>query len=81
MIDIKPKWTKINDNELRQLYEFHHKSSLEDFRTICLNIIKAAASPNNLLIEALKRDMSKDKMLMRVNNFAFAGQGLKVLKI
>jgi len=68
-----------NLKEQQQLmfYAAVTKMSRDDTLAYCTQLIKGARVPNNTLINQLK-SMSKDRMIIAMNNFIMKGQGFGV---
>lgn len=76
---MKQSSTKIKEFDQISFYQDYYNMSLEDFRQRCIALIANARSPNQLMIQQLKKGSSKDFLLKSVNNFIMKGHGYGVL--
>ena len=70
---------KINEQAIKAFYDHYKNDSVEEFRAFCIQLIMNARAPNQQILRQINT-MSKDQILKSVNNFAFKGQGLGVIK-
>jgi hypothetical protein len=76
---MKKSQNLIKEMDLIVYYQDYYNMSLEDFRARSIDLIKTARAPNVMLIESLKKMMSKDSILTSVNNFVQKGHGYGVI--
>lgn len=76
---MKKSQNLIKEMDLIVYYQDYYNMSLEDFRARSIDLIKTARAPNVMLIESLKKMMSKDSILKSVNNFVQKGHGYGVI--
>lgn len=76
---MKKSQNLIKEMDLIVYYQDYYNMSLEDFRARSIDLIKTARAPNVVLIESLKKMMSKDSILKSVNNFVQKGHGYGVI--
>lgn len=75
------KHNPLNDDALRDLYEKHKTLDVIPFRDHCVSMINLGTGKKEkkvAFINMLTNISNKDQMLMKVQNFVFAGMGLKV---
>lgn len=64
------------------IYDSYAKASLNEFRDICIeaiNNLRGTKVKKDSIIRELMKLTNKDRMVTKVTNFVFAGQGLKVI--
>ncbi len=64
------------------IYESYAKASLNEFRDVCIAAIEklhGTKVKKDSIIRELMKLTNKDRMVTKVTNFIFAGQGLKVI--
>lgn len=76
---MKKSQNLIKEMDLIAYYQDYYNMSLEEFRARSIDIIKSARAPNVMLLESLKKMMSKDSILKSVNNFVQKGHGYGVI--
>ena len=72
---MKQSSTKIDAIEL---YQSYYNLSLEEFRNLCINIVKNARAPNAALLRQMPM-MNKDQLVKSTSNFFMKGQGYGVV--
>lgn len=71
----------IGNDGLKELYDAYGKLDVDRFRMYCIGMVQSGGGKQPLkdeFIKQLNMMSSKDRMLQKVNNFAFAGMGLGV---
>ena len=71
----------IGDAGLKELYDAYGTMDTNKFRAYCIQMVQSGGGKQPLKDEFIKQlNMlnNKDRMLQKVNNFAFAGMGLGV---
>ena len=75
---MKPSSTKIKETDAIEFYQSYYNLSLEDFRTLCINIVKNARAPNHALLRQMP-NMNKDQLVKSTSNFFMKGHGYGVV--
>ena len=75
---MKSSSTKIKEIDAIELYQSYYNLSLEDFRKLCINIVKNARAPNNALLRQMT-NMNKDQLVKSTSNFFMKGHGHGVI--
>ena len=75
---MKPSSTKIKEVDAIELYQSYYNLSLEDFRKLCINIVKNARAPNQALLRQMPT-MNKDQLVKSTSNFFMKGHGYGVV--
>ena len=75
---MKQSSTKIKDIDAIELYQSYYNLSLEDFRKLCIDIVKNARAPNHTLLRQMPM-MNKDQLVKSTSNFFMKGQGYGVV--
>ena len=75
---MKQSSTKIKDIDAIELYQSYYNLSLEDFRKLCIDIVKNARAPNATLLRQMPM-MNKDQLVKSTSNFFMKGQGYGVV--
>lgn len=71
----------IGNDGLKALYDAYGNMDADKFRSYCIALVQSGGGKQPLkdqFIQQLNMMNSKDRMLQKVNNFAFAGMGLGV---
>lgn len=71
----------IGNDGLKALYAAYGDLSVDQFRRYCIELVQSGGGKQPLkdeFIRQLNEMGSKDRMLQKTNNFAFAGMGLGV---
>ena len=71
----------IGNEGLKALYDAYGNMHTDQFRQYCIEVVQSGGGKQPLkdeFIKQLNMMNSKDRMLQKVNNFAFAGMGLGV---
>lgn len=71
------KNAKIKEQQQLEFYTAIASMSRDETLTYCTDLIKGARVPNHTLINQLT-SMSKDRMILAMNNFIMKGQGYGV---
>lgn len=71
------KNAKIKEQQQLEFYAAVGSMSRDETFAYCKNLIETARAPNFTLINQLK-SMSKDRMIIAMNNFIMKGQGMGV---
>lgn len=71
---------KIDEQALVEFYEHCVGSTtIEEFRNYCKRLVMNARAPNHQLLRQIDT-MPRAQLCIAINNFAFKGQGLGVIK-
>lgn len=79
--EVRVKYNPLNDDVLKDLFERYHHDDVETFRQFCIDTIMKGTGKKEkkgLFCNDLRQAPSKDKMVVKVQNFIFAGLGLGV---
>ena len=71
----------IGEAGLRELYDAYGNMDANQFRMYCITLVQSGGGKQPMkdeFIKQLNMMNSKDRMLQKTNNFAFAGMGLGV---
>ena len=68
---------KINEQVQLQFYSAIAEMSRDETLEYCISMIENARAPNYTMINQLK-NMSKDRIILAMNNFIMKGQGFGV---
>ena len=71
----------IGNDGLLKLYEAYSYMGIEQFREYCIALVESGGGnrpTKDAIIQSIDNAFSKDEMLKKANNFAFAGMGLGV---
>ena len=75
---MKSSSTKIKEIDAIELYQSYYNLSLEDFRKLCIDIVKNARAPNHALLRQMT-NMNKDQLVKSTSNFFMKGHGHGVI--
>jgi len=69
---------KINEKNIQAIYSAYAAMDVVAFRAFCFEVVSTARAPNYEMLSAMP-NMSKNRLLIAVNNFAMKGEGLGVI--
>jgi hypothetical protein len=71
----------IGESGLTKLYEAYGQLDTEQFRAYCIELVQSGGGnqpTKDSIISEITNTQSKDRMLKKANDFAFAGMGLGI---
>lgn len=71
----------IGESGLTKLYEAYGQLDTEQFRQYCIDLVQSGGGnqpTKDSIISEIQATQSKDRMLKKANDFAFAGMGLGI---
>lgn len=81
MSTVKPQYDTIGTDGLAKIYDAWKTLDIVAFREYCCDLVENSRSPREKK-DAIIRDWmnvrNKNTLLLKANNFALAGEGLKV---